>query len=541
MIEIDLMPFWQFVYMAGRNGPLWAAWTLFFQYYGWVLFVYFLIRYPIFSEYMDHIQGKWASKQKYTILAIDVPRNNETSVQAMEEFFIHLLGAHGSTTKYEQYVEGKFQLSFSLEIVSLEGNIQYLIRTPSKYRDLVESGIYAQFPDAEITEVEDYTAAVPQVWPNDTHDLWGTEFTLDNGNWYPIKTYRKFEDPLTKAYIDPLAALLESMSKIGPGEQMWLQLIITPQGADWAKDAEVELQKAKGKYKPKPSLAQEIMGTVGSEAAFVFNEVGQIVGLGTGGEEAKEEKAVNPLLLMTPGEREKLKSMEEKISKLAFACKMRYIYLSSKENMNKDHGVNPIIGAIKQWGVLGINGFKPALKQTGTRANYVFVEQRLKTRKTYIFNGYKKRSGQIGIKKFFLNVEELASFWHFPTIFVKTPTVSTTKLKKTEAPVSLPFEAIPTKKEEKKKKSAPPTPELPPIDIDLDDDSFEMKFAKNKSQFQRSNTERKERLTQPTRMEPSPVIPEQSTEVDAHFPGDDEPPTTPANTGSMRAPDNLPF
>ncbi len=553
MIEIDFSLLWQFFYEVGSQGPLMAVWIVFYKYYGWIPFIIFLIKGPIWHEYIEHIQAHWYHTQKFILLAIDVPRNNETSVQAMEEFFVHMLGAHGTLTKWEQYIEGKFQLSMSLELVSIEGNIQYLIRCPVGWRDLVESGIYAQFPDAEITEVEDYTKAVPQVWPNETHDLWGVEYSLDGGNWYPIKTYRLFEDPLTQTYIDPMAALLESMSRAGPGEQMWLQIYITPMGVDWSKDAAHEVEKIKGKYKPHPSMIQQMLGAAGAEAGFVLGEVGKLVGVGAAGAEHAEEKAINPLLTMTPGERDRLRALEEKISKLAFGVKMRYLYVARKENMNKSRGVNPIIGAIKQWNRIGINGFKPELKKTGTRANYLFVEQRLAYKKKISFKGYVKRSAQIGLSKFKLNVEELASLWHFPTMFVRTPTVSMAKIKKTEAPVSLPFEVQKAGAEEKKAKApTPPAGELAPLTVDLDDDSFERTFAKDKKLFEQTSAARKERLAEEVKRSPRPqpaVMPAQPVtqpiiEESAVLPEDEDrtpPPATPSSTAPMRAPDNLPF
>ena len=94
----------------------------------------------------------------------------------------------------EKYYKGHYQRWFSFEIVSIDGYIQFIIRTEKKFRDLVESAIYAQYPEAEITEVDDYTKGFPDTFPNDTHDLWGTEWTLVEDNEYPIRTYQDFED-----------------------------------------------------------------------------------------------------------------------------------------------------------------------------------------------------------------------------------------------------------------------------------------------------------------------------------------------------------
>src|SRR3989344_4214570 len=108
-------------------------------------------------------QIKYSKKLKWHLLAIDIPKANEQSPKAVEHIFAHLAGGLSSFTKKELYWEGKFLPTFSLEIVSIEGYVQFFIRTQSKYRDLVEAAVYAQYPEAEITEVEDYTTSVPHV------------------------------------------------------------------------------------------------------------------------------------------------------------------------------------------------------------------------------------------------------------------------------------------------------------------------------------------------------------------------------------------
>ena len=69
-------------------------------------------------------------------------------------------------------------MHFSFELVSIDGYIQYLIRTPKRYRDLIESAIYAQYPDAEISEAVDYTENIPHQYPDDEYGAWGTELNL---------------------------------------------------------------------------------------------------------------------------------------------------------------------------------------------------------------------------------------------------------------------------------------------------------------------------------------------------------------------------
>ncbi len=121
--------------------------------FGWMIIAVLFI-YGVLQLYLFYIRGKWASGHKYILLAIDIPKDNEQTPKAVENMFTYLGGAHGTQNFFETWFEGEFQKSFSYEIVSLEGYTQFLIRTPSEYRNLIESSVYSQYPDAEISEVD---------------------------------------------------------------------------------------------------------------------------------------------------------------------------------------------------------------------------------------------------------------------------------------------------------------------------------------------------------------------------------------------------
>jgi hypothetical protein len=123
--------------------------------------------------------------------------------------------------------------------VSIDGYTQFLIRTPETFRNLVESAIYSQYPDSEITEVDDYTTELPSRFPDDEWDCMGAEF-LQANNWvYPIKTYDSFVyqvGPSNEEYFkDPMASLMDLCSSLQVGEQLWYQIILIPEGFDWVQ------------------------------------------------------------------------------------------------------------------------------------------------------------------------------------------------------------------------------------------------------------------------------------------------------------------
>ena len=514
-----------------------------FKYWGWVIYLAIVLRYLIYPEYMYYIQNRWFAKKITPILlAIDVPRMNEQSVQAMENLFDHLLGAHGTFTWWAKYIEGEFQLSFSCELVSIEGNIQFLIRTPKHLRNLVEAAVYGQFPDAEITEVQDYVQAVPRYFPNDTHDLYGCEMSLSNkNNALPIKTWLKFEHRFSEVFVDPMAALLETMAQIGAGEQIWIQYIIKPLAVDWGKEYQKEIYKIMGKEeKPKPNLIGGALDQTMNLASEIAN---QVIGSGVMGEGEEKKKEDQPfkILNLTPGQREQLEAMEHKISKLAYGIKIRYLYIAEKGKMNKAVGVNGIIGSFKQWTDMNANGLRPCLKETGTNTpSYILIERRRNTRRNYLMFAYRTRDNVMGMNMKPMTSEELASIWHFPGMSLKAPFVKTTAFKKAAAPVGLPVEAVMPEFEAPKKLEevmAEKTRTVPTFDYD--NDEFEKQFALDKEAFKQSRPERAKQLEKINEQEAQTEQKRQAQTQTA--PQNNLLPQNEEQEGSKIPPGNLPF
>lgn len=388
-------------------------------------------------------QNKWAEKNaKFTTLAIDIPRGNAQSPRAVENLFSYLGGAHSSNSLIDTYWDGKFQLAFSLEIISVGGYTQFLIRTPISSRDLVESAVYAQYPDAEITEVEDYTTEYKNIrFPNDKYDLAGAEFVLVTDPALPIKTYPEFEhqfgEPET-TFRDPMASLMDLCSSLKPGEQLWYQILVIPTEMAWPKFIEEKVSLIlKEKPKAKPNIfnqgADQLLGLIGSGARMI-----------AGGEEPeakKEEKKDDSLKMMNlkPNQKKQVESIHLKSAKMPFKFKIRTVYLSEKEVMNKAKVFSGFVGFIKQFTDPGLNGLKPDMDRTGTSTAYFFRDKHLNDKKNRLFGNYIGRSVSGGRSPSYMNVEELATIWHFPIEgVVKAPLIGKTAGRKAEPPMSLP-------------------------------------------------------------------------------------------------------
>ena len=392
--------------------------------------------------WLQYIRGKWGKQQKFIFLAIDIPRDNKQTPKAVENIFSYLGGAHGTFSLIEKWWNGRFQMSLSLEIVSIDGYIQFLIHTPEIFRDLVESAVYSQYPEAEITEVNDYTEDAPTKFPDDEQDIYGAEFILQKNSAYPIKTYKEFEhqmgDPDTQ-YKDTMAALMDLMGSLKNGEQLWFQILLTPIGFDWPEIGDKEISKIIGENtKSKKNLLDlaldGFLSVLGAFADMIFS--------GGAGEEKKTEQQEDMFKIMNlkPKEKKQIEAIEEKTSKLGFDFKMRVIYLARKEVMNKPKVFGGFVGFMKQFASMDLNNLKPDMDKTATRAAYFFTKSIINAKKMRIMRGYKDRDDTIGRKPGVLNIEELATIWHFPIeASVKAPLIQKAPGRKAEAPMHLPM------------------------------------------------------------------------------------------------------
>jgi hypothetical protein len=406
----------------------------------WWLPLVFILWRPFIFLYRFWRKEMFDRTVKRIVLEIKIPEEVLKPIKAMEDVFAGMHAIHDVFTWREFWIEGQFLLSLGLEIVSLEGEIHFYIRTPIQFRGIVESNIYSQYPEAEITEVPDYTKNVPQDIPNKEWELWGTDEINTKANPYPMKTYKKFEsETLTKEEkrVDPLAGLLEGLATLGPGEQMWVQIVATPvrEEVDWIEEGKKLRDKlAKRPEKPKQkSMIQE---------AFEVT----VLGAPPGGEEPKEKEIIPPEMKLTPGEKEIVQSIEEKIGKFGYQCNVRFIYLGKRENFFKPRARIPF-GFFKDVSTENMGGLKPD-KRTLTKVKsplfWFFDKRRLYLKKRRIFRYYGKRWTPFFPRSggtFILNTEELATLYHFPGRMVApAPSIPRVAAKRGEAPPGLPVE-----------------------------------------------------------------------------------------------------
>ncbi len=374
---------------------------------------------------------------KWVLLEVKPPKEIEQSPKIAEAVFAALWAIHGTVgTKIEKYLQGVTQLYVSFEVVGIGGETHFLIRVPEVFKNFVEAKIYAQYPKAEIQEIEDYVYNLPSGVLGKDWDLWGTIMQLAKPDSYPIRTYEDFVELAPKQpMIDPMAHLMEAIAKLRGGEQIWLQFVIRPTDDSWVNKGNELVGKLMGRPALQKSnlFAEEIASWARiTRTALTELVTGKIVEVAPNKKEEKKQPSM--MQFLSPGERGVVEMIERKMSKKTFEARIQFVYLAKKDVFAKPN-VAMVMGFFNQFATVHLNSLKPN-KQYTTKANYFFAAERALFKKKIMLRLCQQRP--FWEKGVILNIEELASLWHFPTISVEAPMLPVVEAKKSGPPAGLP-------------------------------------------------------------------------------------------------------
>jgi hypothetical protein len=446
-------PFWWIIAIA------FVIWVPFLRPWWWVFTPLFLVM-ESRTLYLWWIGWDFFyAKTKWVVLEIVPPKEILTPLKAMEDVFATMWGPLIDSGNFrETWCEGELTEApfwMSWEIVSLEGSVHFYARVMAAHRATLESTLYSHYPELEIQEVSDYTKDIPQNIPNEEWDMYGEDFKTTGEPAYSIKTYEDFFEPdgekisAEEKRIDPLNSLLESMSRLGPGEHYWTQFIITSadkrEGIDELHDsAEKIIAKiTKRPIKKETTLWQELWLAMrhlflgpekegsGEKASYKWAE------LAAASESGERE------MLLTPGERETLTDIENKLKKSIYRTAIRGLYIAKRENFKSSNG-KLLRSYASHFGtsstVLKFDG------GTRTKVHYIFRKRRVFLRARRLMRNYilrftpyfpDRREGTA-----LLSVEELTTLFHFPIKLssLAFPTVERVEHRKGGPPSNLPVE-----------------------------------------------------------------------------------------------------
>lgn len=376
----------------------------------------------LWHQWIHYVQGRYMSRMNWVMLEIKLPKETNKSPLAME-IALNALYQTSAGSWWDKYWKGKVKDWFSLELVSIEGQIKFFIRTPWLYKNVIEAQFYAQYPDIEIYEVPDYVRYVDYHRGGEWYIL-GTEYGLDKADPYPIKTYVDYgldKDPKEEFKIDPLTSIIEYLGSVGKGEQIWIQILVESA----TKRHHIHSGKKKGQ-----------MGDWKDEAKEIIDD------LTKRNEKTPEGMPSFKMMMTTKGENEVIAAIERSMGKLGFDVGVRAVYLAKKDVFHPSH-IRSLGGLFRAFATNNLNQFTLREQTFGWDFPWQdYNEIRLDWKRKKIFEGYKHRAWFHTPRKlqpFVLTTEELATIYHFPGGVAQTPTFGRIPSRKSEAPVNLPI------------------------------------------------------------------------------------------------------
>lgn len=412
--------------------------------------------------WLHYIRQDFISGIDFVLLEIIPPREVLRSPKAMELFITNALYQFSYKGGKEEYWQGAVWFWFSLEIASIDGQVHFYIRTPTRLRSLIETQMYAQYPQAQVREAEDYTLAVDEITPESAWNGWGCEFGLLKPEAFPIRTYLSYEldkDPKEEYKVDPISPVIELFGSLQKGEQAWLQIVITPSKKkyktpgtwfgyhDWVAEARIQVEKFLAPFTS-------------------YKDVEELAGIGL--KRSRKEVRVPSFLDNA------VKAMAAKPGKLGFDTGIRLMYVAKKEIFppgKRTNASRDIRLIFRQYTSPETNGFDRINSAQGDRYSGIFPasNETVMLLANRMLHEYRERAffhlplrhhifsqhywswpipGVLALdgvikayvhhKTFVLNTEEIATIWHFPGQILKVPTLERIESKEASPPTNLP-------------------------------------------------------------------------------------------------------
>lgn len=382
----------------------------------------FLLATLLYHTWFEYVREKKYWKEEYMLLEIRLPEEITQSPYAAE---LMLRGLY--QTGVDSPVDPFFGATlpwFSLEIASDHGRVRFYIWGRRRFKQLVESQIYAHYPTVQVVEVPDYTLQVP--YDPAVIVMNGVEQALQKPDPYPILTYveARLDKPDLKEEFkqDPMASIIEAHGSIKEGEHMWTQFIIRAhEETSFCPYAEATTHE---KLNVREWAQKEIdtITTTVKDATGRYN-----------------------FTALTEGDKSKIQAMQMKLNKQLFEVGIRSMYIAEKDKAVTSPRIM-LASAFRSFEHgsegRGLNGLRPIFwigPFNFAWHDFMNIRRRMLWKRFY--QAYATRQFFFTPHRHLwivLNSEELATMYHFPGQVVRTPNLERMPSRRAEAPANLP-------------------------------------------------------------------------------------------------------
>ncbi|HQH26837.1 MAG TPA: DUF87 domain-containing protein, partial [Oligoflexia bacterium] len=253
------------------------------------------------------------------------------------------------------------------ELMASAQNIGFCFAADFAVSEVVASQIYGVAPDADIVSIPDFSEKL-----SETTRVACAELSLVRNDLFPLRDYRDFQG-------DSLSGLLSVLSKVSPGEKVFIQLVIQPAVDSWHHHLRLNVRK-------KLDRLRQIF-----RVKYWF------------------KKGVSDQFI---------ERIQEKTSTRLFRCNLRIAAVSSVPNIDPVERLRSVIGAISAFNTLDLNQLRIGRISNTFNALKAFQERQLK-------------------KGFLLSSREVATLFHLPNE-EEVPNLILVLSKRAAPPVALP-------------------------------------------------------------------------------------------------------
>lgn len=323
-------------------------------------------------------------------------RDFKEQISLMEQLLSNLKSLYRGN--FVGWLLGQEYISF--EYTAHANEIYFYLVVPRKSKLLVEKQIIGFYPDCLIEETSEIN-----IFENRKSVL-GEAMILKKGDEFPIRTYQKLES-------DSMNAILSALGRLSENTSATIQILLKPEDDNWQNRIKKMIRKEEKNPGKRRYISFNPLVWMRGFLEIFFQDP-----------EEKNKKDEPEIDEKDPIDDEGL--MKEKVKKTGFLVMVRVI-VTADDDAIANAELRNIISSFSQFASPAYNRFRPMRhKSLSVLIQYFILRQ---------FAWWQKN--------FLLNIEEIATLFHFPhSKYNKQPEIKWQHFRVVKAPTNIPHEGL---------------------------------------------------------------------------------------------------
>lgn len=323
--------------------------------------------------------------------------DEKIAIAKVEQFYSNFLYINKGSGFLKRFFFGTPRVAFEIASELGGSDISFYIAIPLEYETALNKYVQGVYPGAVLEKrSNDYTIFEPKA--NASLSF----LKLRNTFYIPINTYKELGG-------DPLESIANSVTNIAADEGAAIQIVLQPASFDLKSKGDSILSDI---IKNGKTLNEAINDTNASILSGVLKEFSKVLFT-----KKEEEKKTGP-----GADEATIEVVRNKIKKPAFDVNIRCVAVAKDQNRSEQI-IQNLESSFSQFSSSG-NGFKVNRVKSGRKKRQFIYD--------FSFRNFQPSQSNI------LNIEELASIYHFPLSHMESPHIKWTKSKEAAPPTELP-------------------------------------------------------------------------------------------------------